>query len=115
MPEQQIDRVESILGGHGDAAIEDLRAAGCAPRSRVVVRERDGWLLTTIATPVAAARRPGEDARLTGCHKDCLKLLARQKGVPISGVLAYRAMKKDPSIGPHGEATVKRAMADLKR
>src|SRR5438067_2256038 len=106
MPEQpevpSPDKVRALVRGHASACLADLGQVAVLPRPEAAAVSADGWTVLVLALPA----RPGEEAGLTDCERDCLALLAGADE-PLSGERAWRKMKRGP-LGPHGLATVKR-------
>jgi hypothetical protein len=111
MPEQRgVDRVASLVEGHAETFLGDLIRSGDVPRQGVAALSREGWTVVLLATPTPpAAGLPG----LTECDRDCVLLLLRSRE-PLSGARACKELDR-LGIGVHGESTVKRSLARLKR
>src|SRR5262245_53475556 len=112
MPEQPrgVDRVASLVSGHAETCLAELKQAGAVPRAGAAVRSEGGWTVLVLATPTPPA------AGLTGlteCDRDCIRLLMMARE-PLSGARACRELD-DRGIGVHGLYTVKRSLAKLKR
>jgi hypothetical protein len=111
MPEQPrgVDRFTSLAEGHAEALLDDLIEAGVVPRQGVTARSRGDWTVVLLAMPTPAAGL----LPLTECDVDCIKLLVGASE-PLSGARACRELDR-LGIGVHGESTVKRSLARLKR
>lgn len=92
-----------------DALVRAVPTAPPDAQPLVASRMVNGWAVLVVAAPLL----PPEAAALTECEKDCLVLLARA-GVPLSGLRCHRLLDRE-DIGVWGVATVKRALARLKR
>jgi hypothetical protein len=107
MPDQRgVDKVASVVSGHAEMCLAELKEAGAVPRQGAV-RSEGGWTILVLATPTLPADR------LTECERACVTLLM-QSSAPVSGACA-RAELERRGIGIHGESTVKRSLARLKR
>jgi hypothetical protein len=104
------DPVESVVEACNELCLEGLVESGRAPRAEAAWSSRGGWTVISLAVPTPGGE---ESPRLTACDIDCLRLLA-SSDEPVSGVRARREMETR-SIGVYGLATVKRALARLKR
>jgi hypothetical protein len=106
------DRVRPVLTQHAHSCLVRLEKTNEKPRSEAALRADGGWTVLVIAYPTANGHDESKLA-LTPCECDCLTLLAQVKR-PLSGVRIHRELDRR-NIGIYGLATVKRALAHLKR
>jgi hypothetical protein len=111
MPEQPstVDRVRSLVTGHAQLLSGDLASVPDPPRPETAVVSDQGWTVLVVAVPTP----PGAGVPdLTECERDCIAVLMAADG-PRSGVRVHRLLKRANAF--YGLATVKRALARLKR
>jgi len=107
----QAETVRPVVSNHAQACLTGLQQTGERPRAEAALRAGQVWGVLVIAFPT---QEEGEGERPpTQCEQDCLALLA-QAGKPLSGVRVCRELDKR-GLGVYGVATVKRALARLKR
>src|SRR5262245_31614651 len=105
-----LDRAACLAAAHGAALLADLKASGAAPGHAAFAGSAGGYCVLVIVAPSGPAE--GIDG-LSQCERDCLALLA-QATAPLSAVRVRRELEKR-GIGIWGIATVKRALARLRR
>jgi hypothetical protein len=111
MSEQQpgVDRVQSVVHGAAQQALEGLIQSQAVPRSEAVVLDSGDWTVLVCVCPTPPKTIPG----LTLTDQAVLQVLARSRGAPLP------ASKLVGELGQGGrifaEITVKRSLARLKR
>lgn len=95
---------------YAEGCAERLAATPDKPHPEAAVRSAGGWTVLVLAYPTPDGPR---HVGLTDCDKDCLSLLAQSRA-PLSAERVCRDLEKQ-RIGVYGIATVKRALARLKR
>src|SRR5262249_39593167 len=109
-PPDGANPVRRDVVAHAEGCAGSLAAAGQRPQPEAAVRTGGGWTVLALAHP------PPDGAGhvgLTDCDVDCLSLLAQTRA-PLSAERVCRGLEKH-RIGVYGIATVKRALARLKR
>jgi hypothetical protein len=110
MPHTTIDRVRSLVVGHGSACLAELEQSAAIPRAEASLQNGARWTLLVVALPLPTGQGvPG----LTECDRDCLALLARSNE-PLSAARARRELERGTG-GVYAEITVKRSLTKLKR
>jgi hypothetical protein len=110
MDSNPIDRVRSLVAGHGHALMADLLKSNAAPRAEAASLNESGWSVLVLAFPCRPAEgTPG----LTQCDRDVITLLGQApEPLPASRI---RKDLEQVGIGVYGIATVKRSLARLLR
>jgi hypothetical protein len=92
MPEQHrgVDRIASLVNGHAETCLAELKEAGAIPRPASAVADGGGWVVLTMAFPAPPAFTvpPG----LPECDTHCLTLLVLKRD---AGRLSADRIRKD--------------------
>jgi hypothetical protein len=105
------ERIREVTRAHAESYLAALHDAAQVAQAEAVLRAAGVWSVFLIAFPTPKDAQA--EVCLSECEKSCLALLA-QLTEPISGLRACAELERR-GLGIFGEATVKRALARLKK
>ena len=105
------ERVRELTCAHAESYLAALQEAVTVAQAEAVLRAAGGWSVFLIVFPTPKDQQ--DTVCFSECEKGCLALLA-QLSEPISGLRACAELERR-GLGIYGDATVKRALARLKK